>query len=337
MVHAYAIETDFQDRVVFQEQQAAGKSHLRKKLLVCSIASVLLLTSGCAGMPKATSVSIGGAVAGAAAGSRYGLAGMVAGAAIGGFIGNKIGEHFDEEDRKTLAALELKSLESGKSSSFVTNKTKAKVTVTPESVKVENVRSFGVSNNVEAHQLKIIAPQETRTLVATPVFNGMDEKATPKLIVQKGEVINIPAHVESNPKWAAVVEGENVIGYVALRYFDPKAIKQDKLDRTKMASVDKSKPKAGKSTPKSATQPPSTTVAGSSQKEQGSTASASGTSQAPVAVAVKSSDTPLRTVQAVGACRILVRAIDTGNQGEPATEKIKYCQEPPPKWKVASA
>ena len=43
------------------------------------------------------------------------------------------------------------------------------------------------------------------------------------------------------------------------------------------------------------------------------------------------------TIVAVGVCKTIKRTIDPGKGSESNTEKVKYCQEPPPKWKTITA
>lgn len=112
------------------------------RLSVLVAATVFLLTS-CANFNKQGYGTLFGSVAGGLIGHQLGGdKGMIAGALVGGLVGNRIGAHLDEQDRAKLAALEKKALDTGKGGSFVTNKTKAKVTVTASKTVHESKESL---------------------------------------------------------------------------------------------------------------------------------------------------------------------------------------------------
>lgn len=304
-----------------------GLGKFRKKIVAYFlILTMVLFSTSCANMPKATSMSVGGVVAGAAAGSRYGLTGMLVGAAVGGFIGNQIGSYLDEEDKKKLAELELQSLSTGKPSSFVASKSGATVTVTPQAPKVEVVQTYSLPANAQSHQLKIIVPQEANALIDTPLFSDLNENSTMLRLVKKGDVMHIPAHVETDSNWGVVVAENTVVGYLPLRYLDQKILKLVAAVKSKPI---KAKPKlivAKKATPKEK-------LPVSSSKEVVQAPLENLTQKNQVASTLKVSDSGLRVVRAVGVCKEIIRSIDTGDSSEKITEKRKFCQEPPPAWK----
>lgn len=278
--------------------------------------SLAFFSTGCANTPKATSLSIGGALAGAAIGAnRGGIAGALVGAAIGGFIGNQLGAHFDEEDKKKLALLELNVLQTGKSATFITNKSKATVTLTTNPSTIETVRTYKVSSDIKSYPLLIVSLSETRAFIDTPVFTNNNEKSEPKYIIRKGDAIAVAAHLQGDKQWGAIVAGEDVIGYVPLRYLDSKVAKKEKAGTAKIVAV-----KPAKALPNTL-----------SKEIQQVTLPATSVAASPIA---KPLDSSIRTVQALGACRTIVRKVDPIGGGDSFMEPIKYCQEPPPKWKV---
>ena len=288
---------------------------LKKAFLVPIVALPLLIgSSGCADMPKSTSVAVGGAVAGAAVGARAGgVYGALAGAVIGGVIGNQIGSYLDEEDKKKLIALEQKALESGKPVSFVSTKSSAKITSTPAAPTTESVRSYSLSSNVDSNQLVVVEPRSVDAYVDTPVYSSTNEKTTPKMIVKKGSAVSVPALVESDKKWGAVIENDVVLGYVPVKYLDPKIAK-------KAAP----KLKVAKAVPPAAVATTSSSVGTGSAKPSD-------------AGAAKAAEPPMQVVRAVGTCKVVTRTVDTGSSATSFTENVTYCKEPPKGWKTLAA
>lgn len=314
-------------------------SFRRKVLLPLAIVlPFTLFSTGCANMPKATSISAGGALAGAAIGAQSGgLRGALVGAVIGGVIGNQIGAHLDEQDQKKLVELEMMSLDSGKSTSFITNKDKSKITVTPGAAQVETVRKYSLSSDVKEYQLKMAATQEIPAFVDTPVFSNIDEKSSPKLIIKKGAIIHTQANVDNNPKWVAIVESDTVVGYVPLRYLDKKIVKVEKSEKAKLAKLEKAK--LAKTTSKAAIAANAVSTPGtitSSSNDLTQSTSASVTGKLPMASTPRTPESSARSVLASGTCKTVTRTVVTENKADSYTEKVKYCQEPPPKWKPIS-
>ena len=292
---------------------------LKKKLLVSIVALPLLVgATGCANVPKSTSLSVGGAVAGAAVGARAGgMYGAVAGAVIGGVIGNQIGAYLDEEDKKKLAALEMKALETGKSASFVTGKSNTKVTLTPAAETTESVRTYTLSSNIDSNQLMVVEPKNINAYVDTPVYSSTNEKSTPRMILKKGEAVSVPALVESNKKWGAIVEKDVVLGYVPLKYMDQKTAKQA-VPKTKKVDVVAKTPPAAVASATTAS-PADASVA-----------------KSPETGAAKTLEAPVQVVKAVGTCKVVTRTVDTGNTTTSFTENVTYCKEPPKGWKTVA-
>lgn len=267
---------------------------------------LVVFSTGCANVPKAPALSAGGAVAGAVVGARVaGPTGALVGAVIGGVAGYSLGSYLDEEDKKKLAAMELQAVNSGKSASFVTGKSKAKVTVTPEAEKKEQVKSYTLASNVSAYPLMMTDPTQTIVKYDTPIYRTVDSKQEAKTTLSKGSEISIPAQVENNSKWGAVVENDTVIGYVPLASLNKPPVKAASAKKSVVAVL---KPKDAPVT--TAQQAPATPVA-----------------------ETKAAPAVLQTVHAMGTCKTIVRTVDTGNKAESFTEQVKYCKEPPKGWK----
>lgn len=176
---------------------------------------LLVFSTGCANTPKSTTLSVGGAVAGAVVGARVaGPTGAVVGAVVGGVAGYSLGSYLDEADKKRLSAMELKAIESGKSATFVAGKSKAKVTITPEAEKKENLKSYSLATGVVAQPLAMASPMQTTLKYDTPIYRSLNAKQEPRTTLKKGNEIAIPAVVENNTKWGVVVENDTVVGYV---------------------------------------------------------------------------------------------------------------------------
>lgn len=305
---------------------------VRRMLPAITLCIPLALTSGCAGMPKETSLSMGGALAGAAVGAQHGgLRGALVGAVIGGIVGNRIGAHLDEEDRKRLAEVEQKVLATGKSASFVTNKSKATLTVEAEPVKVEVVRTFKLGPAIDMLPLTTRVPLTVAAWVDTPLFNGTDEKAVPVATVAKGGNLVIEAQVTSNQQWMAVVDSDTVIGYVPARYLDAKIVKREKERLAREKTLKDKLARAEKARLAKAKGGKAPALAKAAQPAAPAAPAVSGLSLAKLTGAAP------RLAQAMGSCRVLKRKVDTGNKDDSVKEEVKYCQEPPPKWKTITA
>lgn len=276
--------------------------------------AMILFSSGCANIDasKTTQGTVAGAVAGAAIGAQAGgVRGAVVGAVIGGVIGNQIGSYLDEQDKKKLAELELKALKTGQEQSFVANKSKEKVTITPGAIQKETIATYVISPNVSNYPLTVASRIEIDAIVDTPVYGDTDTKKSPRLVLKKGEKIVVPATVDKNDKWGAVIEGDTVVGYVPVSFLSQKTAKAyvpPKAAATKVAAAKKT------STPA-----PAVIAAEKSNVP------------APTVVAAVPSEPQLQKASVVGNCKInVIRVKDT-------KENIKWCQEPPSGWKQVQA
>lgn len=280
-----------------------------------AILMVAVLSAGCANtnISKEMQLTAGGVAAGAIAGAQVdGVRGAVIGGIIGGVIGNRIGSYLDAEDEKKLAKLEMQSLQSGRPTSFVSKKSNAEVTVTPQQTRVEanTDRTFNLPPDIVKQRLEVAAHDDVNAFVDTPVYRDTKENSAPRQIIQKGEKIRVSANV-INKKWGAVVDGNNVLGYVPLRYLNKSIQKQPK-----------------KSVAKAAVPKPAKNAEIATAKDSKSSTGSS------ILPAIFSSPQPgSTTVQATWACKVnLIRVKLT--DGKTMTEERKYCKEPPKGWKV---
>lgn len=286
---------------------------VKKTVAPLVVGSMILFSSGCANMPdmsKATTGAIGGAVAGAAVGAQVGGArGALVGAVIGGVIGNQIGNYLDENDKKKMAELEMKALSSGKAQSFVANKSKEKVTITPGPTTRETLATYSLSPNLTNHTLEIAAKVEIVAFVDTPLYSDTNLKQAPRMVMKKGEKLVVPATVSSNARWGAVVEGETVIGYVPVSYLDKKTARAYAPPK----AIAKAK----------AAIPPTPAVATSTPKAPAGEL---------IAVAAPAdAQAQIQKASMVGNCKISVRHV------KDTTENLKYCIEPPKGWQPVKA
>lgn len=271
------------------------------------VGSLIMFSSGCANMPdmnKATQGAIGGAVAGAAVGAQVGgVRGALVGAVIGGVIGNQIGNYLDENDKKKLAELEIKALNSGREQSFIANKSKEKVTITPGPTTKETVATYALSPNVSNHSLDVTAPLEIPAHVDTPIYSDSNTKNSPRLIMKKGQKLVVPAMISKNAKWGAVVEGDTVIGYVPTSYLNKKTARA--YQPPKVARLAKAARPAVVASPPKAPEL--------------------------VAIAAPAAEPLPQKIAVQGNCKTSIRKV------KDTTETLKYCIEPPSGWKSVQA
>ncbi len=317
---------------------------MKKRLLLILISATLLF--GCANLNKEQVGTVGGAVAGGVIGSKVGgTKGALIGAVLGGFIGNRLGAHLDEQDKQKLAELELKSLETGNSESFVTNKTKATITVTPQPAQLEQKQNFALSSSLKTHPLLMVDPVDIAAYVDTPVYSDIDESSSPRMVIQKGVSLHIPANVVAQ-EWAVVGDSNVGIGYVPLRYLKPDI--QKTLAKTSAPTEAKTAKTAGKkSSQKTTSKAAEKTVAASPAKTNVSVTDKaqyakelSKLNTAYKSVPAKSGDvanqptSPVKVVQMATECKVVTRKVDTGEESGSFTESVKYCKEPPKGWKT---
>lgn len=282
----------------------------------------IAFSTGCANtnISKEVQATAGGVAIGAIAGAQVGgVRGAIIGGIIGGVIGNRIGAYMDEEDKKKLVMLESQSLLSGKETSFVTSKSKSKVTITPQETKVEvnPERAFNMPYDVVTQSLEVAAHDDVKAFVDTPVYRDVNEKAQPKQIIKAGENVHVAANVV-NKDWGAVTNGNDVLGYVPLRYLNKDIQKQTKKT---LARAGTTKP------PKHVKAPELATV----KADKYVTSSAI----APQAVASIAPSTV--SVQATRVCKIVLIRLDPAEGSGPVTEERKHCKEPPKGWKTITA
>jgi len=336
----------------------------RTRTIALSVSAVL--AAGCASMDKEQIGTVVGAVAGGIIGHKLGgRSGAAIGALIGGAFGNRLGAHLDEEDRKKLAELERRALETGEGGSFVTNKTKATVSVSVAPATIEAKKPFVLSESVTPHTVVLIDPLETTAYVETPVYTTLDEKLPPRLVIRKGVAFSVAASVQDKP-WGVVGDSNVGIGYVPLRYLAPSiasdpsrykapvvAARTAAKPPTQTAQA-KTAPGGKPATATAANPPPSQTTNLTSKAEydrelsrlqaaypapsSSTTASAAVPTQpaaagGQAAIASASPPTP-QVVQANTECKVVVRKVDAGSAGSAISESIKYCKEPPSGWQT---
>lgn len=326
---------------------------MNKKYISLLVISSLLV--GCANMKKEEIGTLAGTLGGAAIGSKIdGTRGAIIGAILAGIIGNRIGSYLDEQDRVKLAELELKSLDTNKEESFVTSKSNAKVTVTPQDTQLEPKKQFVLSSSLQEHPLVDISSSSINAYVDTPIYSDIDEKSKPKMIIQKGVSFSIPAEVQGK-NWVVVGDNDVGIGYVPKRYLKPDVVedlakqnpKNSKL--AKSTSTIKTK-KTTTSTKKIATETVakveknsvdnvqvSTIKTTNSQDYQKEVATLNEKSKAANYQAVAKNSThsdELRVVQIARECKVITRKVDTGSSSDSFSENVKYCKEPPKGWQT---
>lgn len=285
---------------------------MKRKTIVMLLAA--MFAAGCANtnISKEMQGTMAGATAGAIAGAQVGgVRGAIIGGVIGGVVGNRIGAHLDEQDRKKLAELEERALKTGKGGSFVSGKSKSRVSVTAQQAVTEAdpERKLMLPADVARQSLAVTAVDKAAALVETPVYGDISEKYAPKRIIRKGEPINVVANV-ANKQWGVVAENGTIVGYVPLRYLNKGIEKQ-----------------APKSFAKAVPSAPRKVVAQSDRPKANAAAAAPSTAVQPVATAV----------QVARVCKVTIIKLDSPNGGTPLEEKNKYCSDPPPQWKLVSA
>lgn len=335
----------------------------RMRTIALSVSAAL--AAGCASMDKEQIGTVVGAVAGGIIGHKLGgRSGAAIGALIGGAFGNRLGAHLDEEDRKKLAELERRALETGEGGSFVTNKTKATVSVSVAPATIEAKKPFVLSDSVTPHPVVLIDPLETTAYVETPVYSTLDEKLPPRVVIKKGVGFSVAASVQDKP-WGVVGDSNVGIGYVPLRYLTPSIVSDPSRYKVPI-SVAKTSAKTPKQPSKPTTAqggrpsasgqanpPPAPTTTLTSKEEYdrelsrlqaaypapGSTAPAPTSTPATggqTAIASASAAAP-HVVQANAECKVVVRKVEAGNAGDSMSESIKYCKEPPKGWQTVVA
>lgn len=297
---------------------------MKRKYLAVVLASVL--AAGCANINASKEVqgTAGGAVAGALIGAQTGgTRGAIVGALIGGFAGNRIGAWLDEEDKKKLAEIEARALQSNQQASFVT-KSKAKVTVVPQEAKEEVVtdRVFLVGPGVEKQKLELAAHDAVTAYVDTPIYRSPSEGFAPLQTISKGVVIRTVATVINKEDWGAVGDGDTIIGYVPIRYLKSAIVNERKLV---VANPPPAKKTANLSVSKPVIQ--AKNMVSTSPVIQTNKA-VSATKQAAVPAATDTS------VQTVRLCKVNLIKVDPPDGSAAITESRKYCKEPPKGWKV---
>jgi len=306
---------------------------MKKKWVVVFI--IVGFVTGCANMKKTEIGTLVGALAGAAIGSKVdGTRGAVIGAVVAGYIGNKIGSHLDEQDRLKLAELELKSLETSKEESFVTTKSNAKVTLTPQELKVEPKREFVLSNSLKQHPLMQIEPISINAFVDTPIYSDLNEKSKPRMIIQKGALLTVPAEIQ-NKDWVVIGDNDLGLGYVPKRFLKPEIIAEQKKKAPKV------NPKAKESTVVANTEKTEKNkqpLIVSNQEYQNEIETLNKKVKSAELTKANTKETnnkgEFRVVNLAQECKVVVRKIDTGNESDSFSENVKYCKEPPKGWKT---
>lgn len=315
------------------------KSMKYKTFAIIAMAAVL---AGCTNVSKEQGGTAIGAIAGAVLGKQMGGdKGMVLGALAGGVLGNRIGAHMDEQDRRTLAVLEQRALDTGDVGSFVTQKSKAKVTVVASPANLGKRQDFVLSTSLTPYPLVAVDPITIAAFVDTPLYNRIDEKDRPKMMIQKGVPMRITASV-LNENWAVVGDGNVGLGYVPRRYLDPSIVARVRATPHKIAAKQKPMPSTVATTSKAASDTTLPTVGKEQYEQEMSALSAAsksrngGQGMAP-ANAVRASPALVQVVQASTECKVVTRKVEAGGQNAPITETVKYCKEPPKGWQTQAA
>ena len=308
---------------------------MKHKTVVVMLAAAMLAV-GCANISKEWQGTMAGVTAGAIAGAQAGgMRGAIIGGVIGGVIGNRIGAHLDEEDKKKLAELEERALQTGKGGSFIANKSKATVTVTPQQAftEADPERNLTLPADVAKQNLEVTAVDMDKSVafVDTPVYGDISEKYAPKRVIRKGEAVNVVANV-AQKQWGVVAENGSIVGYVPLRYLDKSIEKKAAKSFAKAAPP---KPKAPK-TVVAKSDKPKADGAAPAQAAMAQPASTSGAAPNPPTQTAMAQ--PASTVQVVRLCKVNILKLDpTTDGGKPMQEERKYCSDPPPKWRLVSA
>lgn len=306
------------------------------------IAAVAVLV-GCANVSKEQVGTAVGAIAGAVVGKKLGGdSGMVLGALVGGALGNRIGAHLDEQDRQKLAALEQQALATGTGGSFVTNKTKARITVEASPVTLDKRQEFVLSHTLTPHPLVAVDPVTVTAYVDTPIYNTINEKTQPKLVIQKGVPMRVTANVV-NESWAVVGDGNLGLGYVPRRFLDSSIVAQLKAESVKTAAAKPAPVKTAAKKPAPGTQVakapdvPHTVSKDQYEQEMGVLYAAykprvSGQAT-PVSTTAAATQPAIQVVQASTECKVVSRKVEAGGQAA-FVENVKYCKEPPKGWQT---
>lgn len=307
------------------------------KYKALTIVAAVTVLGGCANVSKEQMGTAIGSIAGAVVGKQLGgKNGMIVGALAGGLLGNRIGANMDEQDRKTLAALELKALETGTGGSFVTNKTKARVTVEAAPATLDRRQEFVLSSTLTPYPLVAIDPVTVAAYVDTPIYNTLNEKDRPKMVIQKGVPISVTANV-INEQWAVVGDGNLGLGYIPRRYLDARIVAQVKTAPVKTAAK-KPAPVTQVATAKAAPNAPRMVSKDQYEQEMGLLhaaykPSASGSTVPTPGAAAPAAQPAIQMVQASTECKVVSRKVEAGGQGA-FTEQVKYCKEPPKGWQT---
>ena len=255
-----------------------------RKVIATLVAAGLLF--GCADMNKEQVGTALGALAGAFVGNKMGGdRGMAIGMALGGMIGNRIGAQMDEQDRQKLAVLERHALDTGNSGSFVTNKTKANITVDVSPARLDRQQRFVLSSSIKPQALVAIDPYTVQAYVDTPVYTVTDESSPPKMVVQHDVPVQVSANVVGG-NWVVIGESNVGIGYVPLRYLRPEIVAELRVkerSQTAAAAPAKAASKTGSTKVAAKTSKiPATPVASAKTSAGVTPSSTSGSSPSPL-------------------------------------------------------
>lgn len=317
------------------------------------------LSTGCADMSKQEIGTLAGAVIGGVVGHKLGgREGAAVGLLVGGLLGNRFGAYLDDEDRKQLAALETAALDTGQSGSFTARKSGAKVSVAASAATMEARKPFVLAESLAETTLVLVESASFDAYVDTPLFGGIDEKAVPRMVIPKGSRFQVAANVQ-NEAWAVVGDSNVGVGYVPMRYLKDSIASDPTRYGAPVPVVDAPKRPRGKAVLRNGTQnvaapakPASavTTAALTSKEEYDReltrlrsaypapvSSSTQGTKTVAVAVGATQSGAPApRVIHASLECKVVVRKVEI-ERGEPLTESIKYCKEPPKGWQTQLA
>ncbi len=339
--------------------------HRISRLAPASAAGLILLTA-CVTPTKEQIGTVAGGAVGAAVGYKVdGKRGAVVGGILGAAIGNRIGSHLDELDRKKLAELERKALETGTGGSFVTNKSKATVTVAVNEPTLEKPRDYGLAENVKPEPLVLIEPISIRAYVDTPVYNRTNEGDAPTRVIAKGVPIQVSAKVAKDD-WM-VVGNQNVgLGYVPRRFLEANVLsdastpvspgrgpatssRSDQRTRSAEPAKRSTSPVVAAKVPAPVSSPKPMSkeeyekemdrLYASYKPRSSEGADSSGAGQATRTVATPGTPaSKLAVAQASSECKVITRQVTPPRGGgDPFSESVKYCNEPPKGWQTQAA
>lgn len=291
-----------------------------KKIIYVIISTIFL--SGCASnqIDKQSIGTIGGVIIGALVGKQLGGdSGAILGAAVGGVIGNQIGKRLDEADKQRIAELEIEALETGNSQSYVTNKTKDDVTITPEGKFYDASQPFQISSSISQQNISLSDSFDTVTYTNSPIYSDLNASSKPLFLIKDGSKIHVSGKV-IDKDWVVIGNNNVGIGYIPTKYiaeYNPNksAYFINKVEVSNLKSK-KTKKVLSKSVPKAPV-----IIAKNSEDIQSDL------------LKVSASPELTQKVSASVECNTITKKFSIKGEENPVIEKVKYCKQKPNVWK----